>query len=68
MEFDPTIVKENPKEVKWVSYREKHIQSLPVGVRTEEVAKGKNFNFEDLTFRDPNFYIAEHLHKHILEW
>lgn len=46
----------------------KPIQSLPVGVRAEEVAKGKNFNFEDLTFRDPDFYIAENLHKHILEW
>lgn len=46
----------------------KPIQSLPVGVRAEEVAKGKSFNFEDLTFRDPDFYIAENLHKHILEW
>lgn len=51
-----------------MSYRGKHVQSLPVGVRAEEIANGKFFSLENLTFKDPDFYIAGNLHKHILEW
>lgn len=51
-----------------MSYRGKHVQSLPVGVRAEEIPKGKFFSLENLTFKDPDFYIAGNLHKHILEW
>lgn len=30
--------------------------------------KGEIFSLENLTFKDPDFYIAGNLHKHILEW
>lgn len=51
-----------------MSYRGKHVQSLPVGVRAEDIAKGIFFSLENSTFKDPDFYIAGNLHKHILEW
>lgn len=51
-----------------MSYRGKHVQSLPVGVRAEDIAKGIFFSLENLTFKDPDFYIAGNLHKHVLEW
>lgn len=39
-----------------------------VGVRVEESLKGKFFLFENLIFKDFNFYIVGNLYKYILEW
>lgn len=68
IEFNPTSLAENFREVKWVSYRGKPLESLSMCASAQDVAMGKAYKLSELAFRDPDFYVAGNLHKHLAEW
>ena len=52
----------------WVNYRGKVLQLPFLVPRAEDVAVNATFDFENLTFRQPESFIAGNLHRHLDAW
>lgn len=66
-EFDPYLGPKRSEE-QWVNYRGETPGPSTKVLSAEEVAEGVQFSLDDLHFRDPNYFIAGSLHRHLGDW
>ena len=68
LDFNPCSQPEAIRDLKWVNIHGETAQPPTCVVTAEDASKGKDFCLEELSFRDPNHFIAGHLHDYEEEW